>query len=184
MTNKKNKPNKQTPAQRHTFLLRKYKKLIFNYYRTAEFKEPILFLIRKTNKVEFYDKASSGRFEYKHSDGTTRYILLNNNLLEFDYGPKKFRGYIIHEDYPLPLPQTTATDTESISIGVEKVIHDVKKWKAQEYKAKGEFIWKIGAAIALVIIAYSLYVILRPEDTPQAAQTAIQFIQQNATRLG
>ena len=41
--------------------LKKYKGYIKKYYETANFKEPVVMLIRRSGKVEFYENASSDR---------------------------------------------------------------------------------------------------------------------------
>ena len=104
-------------SERIRVLLRKYKGLMKSHYKTVQFKEPIVFLIRRNKKVEFFDNALTGRFAFTHSDGDDRFILLEKNMLEFDYGAKKFRGYICHEDSPIPLPDTPLITSVMIVTG-------------------------------------------------------------------
>lgn len=163
----------KTEAKRIKTLFKKHKGLIKDHQKTANFKEPILILMRRGNKAEFYEKANTGEFTFEHSDGTTRHILINQkNLQTFDYGQKTFRGYICHEDTPIPLPEEPIVTSELLNIAINKTLNDIKKWKAEETKAKGELIWKAGLAIAVIILAYAMYTLLKPEAPPtQIVQT-------------
>lgn len=158
--------NKEQKKQLKT-LFKKHKGLIKKYNSTVEFNEPVLLLIRRTNKVEFYEDIKQNEFNYEHSDGTQRILLLTNNQLQFDYGDKKFRGYIAHEDFPTPLPEIPEVSSKEMTIALTKVLHDISKWKTQEWKAKSDFAWKIGAAIALIIVAITLYAMLKPQTIPK-----------------
>lgn len=123
----------------------------------TSFKEPVLFLIRRNKNVEFFEDATKGNFIFKHSDGNTRETYLDvSGQLTFDYGKKKFRGYIIDEDNPLPLPENPRVNVDAINGIVEKATMDIKKLnlKGQEIKLKT---WKIlgffilGAIILLIL---------------------------------
>ena len=98
---------KQSRAKRTKILLKQFeKKFEGDYLGMANFKEPVIMLIRRTKKVEWYDDANVGYFTFAHTDGTKREVKLDQEfLLTFDYGKRQFRGYIIHEDFPTPLPE-------------------------------------------------------------------------------
>jgi len=163
---------KKQEAKRIGMLFKKHKKLFKSYYETASFKEPVLILMRRGNKADFLEKATAGEFEIDHSDGSKRVILLNpKNLQTFDYGSKTFRGYICHEDFPVALPEEPLVSSEMFNIAVNKTLNDIKKWKAQEIKAKTDFIWKAAMGIALVIAAYALYRLLAPDPPLQVVQS-------------
>ena len=57
----------QSRAKRLKILLKKYEGRIRDHKELAEFKEPVLFLLRNTRKAEFYEDASTGRFAYTHT---------------------------------------------------------------------------------------------------------------------
>lgn len=154
---------KQTKAQNRKTLFKKKKKLFKEYYDTVDFKEPIIILMRRTQNAEFFENATQGEFTYKHSDETERKILLNTKYLQtFPYGKKNFKGYICHEDSPLPLPAEPEVTAETIGIAIDKTLNDIKKWKAEEWKAKGDFYWKLALGIVAIIGIYILYKLLIP----------------------
>lgn len=180
---------KKSEAKQIRKLFSKHKKLIRTYKRTVDFKEPILILMRKAGKAEFYEKATSGEFNYVHSDKTNRTIILNTRQLQvFDYGNKTFKGYICHEDFPTALPDSPTLNSEMFTIAVEKTLADIKKWKAEELKQKGQFVWKLLIGIAAIILAYAMYKLLLPQQVTTAApvikDTVVQVINNTPTILG
>jgi hypothetical protein len=162
--------NPKSRAQKIKVLLKKYKKWSGEYYDTKDFKEPALLLLRRTNRVEFFEDATQGEFYFEHSDGSQRMLLLNPRYQQtFDYGKKTFRGYICHEDQPLPYPTNVELTSELVTLSHEKTLNTLKEWKAKEIKAKGDLVWKIGGAIAMCILAYAMYKLMVPGDpTPEA----------------
>lgn len=151
------KPEKKSRAKRIRALFNRYKKWSGAYYNTTHFEEPVMFLIRRSGETEFYEKVTAGAFEFKHSNGEERFIIVNpTTQYKFGFADKKFRGYICHEDYPmtgLPDPLITA---EQMNIIVEKSINDMKKWKAAEIKQwKGMVKWTL-IGVAIIIGAYFL----------------------------
>lgn len=162
---------KTSQAQKINKLLIKKKKLFQNKTTTIPFKEPTLFLIKKDRTVEFYEKATSGTFKYEHSDGEEREIILDPRYkLHFPMGDQTFTGYILHEDNPIPLPQDPVLTSEIYNISIDKTLNDIKKWKATEYTAKGNMIWKIALGICAIIGMYILYTIFAPPPTPEITQ--------------
>lgn len=171
-TIEKHQETRQSQATRIKNLFTKHKKWLKTTYECAEFEEPIMFLERRNGEVQWYEKATAGLFSFDHSDGSKRFlVLVPNKQKKFGFGNKRFRGYYCHEDYPLPLPQDPYLTTEQLNIIVEKSLNDINKWKATEYKAKGEMWKKIGIGIALVIGALALYAILAPKNPDVIVQT-------------
>lgn len=165
----------ESKATRARTLFKKHKKLIRSRQELTQFQEPVLFLIRRSRKVEFYENSTSGEFEYEHSDGDRRHIQLATQYqVTFDYADKNFRGYICHEDFPTPLPFDPVLTTELYEISIDKVLNDMKKWKAEELKARGELWFKILLGLAILVAAYTLYQMLSKSPTPLGNQTINQ----------
>lgn len=180
----------ESKAEQRQTLFKKYQKLLFAYQETAEFKEPILQLMRRNNTVDFFENTTEGEFKYTHSDGTDRTIILTTkNLLSFPYGKKTFKGYVCHEDYPLPLPEDPIITTEQMQTVIDKALNDIKKWKAQEINAKTKMIWTIGLTICAVIGLYILFRIMVPTppiqiiNTPNGTYQVINETIKNLTGL-
>lgn len=149
---------KKSPAKKLRWLYKKHKKLIRSYKETSNFKEPTLQLKRQSGKVEFFENATGTQFYYQHSDGSERFIILQpEKRLTFEYGNKTFSGYICDEDNPLPLPENPLVTTETFGLAIEKTLNDIKKWKAEETRAKAAYIKQIGITIAIVIGLIILY---------------------------
>lgn len=145
----------QSKAKRIKLLFKQYDKTFKSYQEMSDFKEPIVFLMRRNRKVEFHDKATEGTFMFKHSNGKDLGIVLEPQYLHtFDYGKKTFKGYILHEDYPNPLPEEPTVSSDLYLISMDKALHDIRKHKADEEKAIG-LKWKqilIGLGIVIAII--------------------------------
>lgn len=176
---------KKSEAKEIKILFKKYKKFLRSYYETANFEEPIAQLARRSGKVVWYEKATAGRFNYTHSDGTERYILLDPAYkLRFQYGRKEFSGYWLHEDHATPLPEQPTLGSDQVNICIDKTLNDIKKWKAEEYKARGGMWKSIGVGIALIILAYTLYAMLADDPVNPVQQTTYIVSNQTATILG
>lgn len=163
----------KSQARKIRWVFKKYKKLIKKYYETSNFKEPILILMRRNGKATFFENATKGQFDYEHSDGTTRFLMLTPEKRQtFEYGQKEFKGYICHEDHPLPLPEEPLITTEMFGLAIEKTLNDIKKWKAEEVRAKSEYIRSIGTVIAITLGLFILYkLVIVPPST--SAPTSI-----------
>lgn len=190
----KEKKLQQTPKEQNKKiknLFKKYKKTFGTYKSIAQFKEPICILMRTTNKADFYEDVKTGEFTFEHSDGKTRSILLTpKNIQTFDYGNSTFRGYVCHENFPLPLPQEPLATVEEINIVINKTLNDMKKWKAMERKALGDLFYKIAVGIAIIILAIVAYKLVAPNNPAQTVQTVqqvaptiIREVAQNGTIL-
>lgn len=162
---------KESLATKRNRLYNSFKGVIKTYNEPANFKEPILILMRRGKKTEFYENATGGVFLYKHTDGEERTIILHpSNIRTFPNGKRTFEGYICHEDFPLPLPEDPVITAETVGIAVEKTMHDVKKWKSTELTAKGKMIQKIAIGIAIIIIAVAAYKMFVPQQPQQVVQ--------------
>lgn len=167
----KSKFDKKSRAKEIKTLLKKTKKLIGTHLRTIPFKQPIVFLIRNNKNVEFYEEATTGTFEFEHTNGKQYKIYLDgtNGLLDFGYGEHKFKGYILHEDNAFPLPEKPIHNTIMVNALIDKTLHDIKSWTAKELEAKAKVIWYLLGGIAVIILAYALLKILMPA-TPTPIQ--------------
>lgn len=137
--------------------------MIKSYREPANFKEPILKLIRRTQKVEYYEGITQGIWEFIHSDGTTRKMIIGpQSKLVFPAGTKTYVGYIRHEDHPSdPFQHPRITGEEFTSV-MRKTISDKQQWdeKAKHVKATGTM-WMnifigIGALVFLICVGLML----------------------------
>lgn len=161
-------------TKRVKILLKKTKQALKTYKSMTSFKEPVLFLIRRSGRVEFHENAKKTLFDYTHSDGVARFIILHpSKILTFDYGRKTFRGYMAHEDHPLALPEEPTITAEQMNITIEKTLNDVRKWKAEELKARGDMWWKIITGLAIIIALFVVYQMVKPNAIPTPADTTI-----------
>lgn len=167
-----------TEQQQLKVLFKKHRKIIRNIKKISQFKEPALILIRLSNKVEFYENAIGTEFNYTHSNGEeTKIILDRSQQLTFDYGPHTFKAYICHEDEAMPYPHRPILYAQTLQTLLDKIMNDIKNWKAKEWEAKGNMWWKIGMAIGGIILAIAMYKLLVP---PQNI-TVLGSIAQNVT---
>lgn len=173
-----------TPEQQKQIktLIKRTQGIIKDKENLAKFEEPVLWLIRRTGKVEYYPGIKTSQFEFEHSDGQNRILIIGPPLLHFDYGKDTFSGYICHEDYPTPLPSDPLITTELVTILIDKTLNDMKKWKAEEWKAKGKFVWYILGGIAVIILAYAVLKMFSP-PTIAATKEAVKQVIQNMTTI-
>ena len=174
----------QSRAKKSEVLFKKHKALMKEYYRFVPFKEPMMFFIRRTGKVEMYENVTLGRFCFTHSNKEERYIIIDRNQLELKVGDKKFKCYITHEDFPFPLPETPLLTTEMFDVTIDKTLHDRKDWEEKTLKARADLIWKFAIGIAVVIGAYALFRMVipqHPDTTPE--QAAIAAAQANMSNI-
>lgn len=162
------------------FIYKKYQKLMRQKEELADFKEPIVMLERRDGGVDFYEDAKQGEWEYEHSEGEYRIITLHPKFLKkFRYGKGFFKGYYCHEDYPFPLTADILCPIDTFTVAIEKALNDMRKWKAQEWEARGNFWWKVAGGIALLIGVYILYKMLIPSNTTiehKVTETIIQNV--------
>lgn len=182
---------KQSQAKRIKILLKTYeKKFKGDYQDMANFNEPVLFLMRNTRRTEFYDKATTGWFQFEHTDGTMRRIKLNPEFLQtFDYGKRTFKGYICHEDHPTPLPEKPVVTAEQFQWAIDKTQQDLLDHKAKEYSARGEMWWKILLGIGVLVVLFALAKMIVPDlfsfgggGAKQVAETTVA-VAKNVSKL-
>lgn len=170
---------RKSQAKRIKNIITKHKAWKGARYNTTNFQEPVMFLERRSGEVEFYENATMGLFEYEHSDGEKRFLILTpSKLKKHGYADRAFKGYWCHEDHPLPLPEEPLITTEQVNIIVDKSLNDIKEWKAKEVQAWSNLTWTILIGIAIVIVAVALLVMLWPEKVPETTKTVIQTINQ------
>lgn len=178
----------QSKAQKIKILLKKYDGRFKSYMEMSSFEEPVVFLLRNNRRAEFYEKATSGKFIFIHTDGKERSIDLSPQFLHtFDYGKRNFKGYVCHEDFPTPLPEIPVVTGEMYQMGIEKTLNDFKKWKADETRAIGDMWWKILLGLGAVILAIGAVKLLVPSlSLPFFANgngEAIQKVAENTTAI-
>lgn len=175
--------DKQSKAKRINILFKKYRKFARSYMDMANFEEPCLLLMRNDRRIEFFEKATQGVFEFDHTDGGKGRIELNPSFLHtFMYGRKNFRGYICHEDFPTPLPENPLITARTYATSIDKIANDMNKWKTDRTKAISGLVWKIALGIAIIIGALALGSLFAPEfinslnpfTSSSPAQSAIQ----------
>lgn len=157
---------KQSRAKRIKILLKSYEGRFKSYQEMANFKEPVMLLMRNTRKTEFYDNVTSGWFSFTHTDGSGRNIKLSPEFLQtFDYGKRTFKGYICHEDYPTPLPERPIVTAEQFQWAIDKTQNDLQNWKAKELGARGDMWYKILIGIAIIIGVIGFIKLIVPDFT-------------------
>lgn len=151
----------QSRARRIRMLLKKNERVFKDKQVITDFKEPVLFLRRRSGDTEIYEDASKGTFVFRHSDGYSREIYLEPSTQgTMDYGKRKFKYYFCHEDYPLPLPENPQVSVDTINAIVEKSNLDMKKLnqKMSEMKLRT---WKVigwfGLGLVLLFILYKTH---------------------------
>lgn len=170
-----------TDQKKLDILFKKYQKGMFNYYELKDFKEPLILLTRKTGKTDFLENIKENPFEYTHTDGTTRTIKLIKPYL-LNYGKKKVNYYLCDEDLPFSLPHgyTPTLLAEQHKQAIDTVSHVYQKWQAKLEEAKSIKWQYLVYAIAILIVGYIVYILVRPEQTTQTQP--IQIIT-NLTQL-
>lgn len=183
--------NKEDPRELNS-LFEKYKSIMRTHHESVPFKEPILILIRRNKKIDFIEDVPETIHKYEHSDGSKRYILLDTrDILTFPYGGKEFRGYICHEDSPLPLPTDAIITTETMNMIIEKTLNTMKDLEAKIEEAKGNKYYNvlIGIAVIIAVIAVGWLMagdtiskaLTTPETTVQPIVTGGKVIIDNIT---
>lgn len=176
----------KTELKRMRILYKKSKKLIKTHYTLTNFKEPVVWLIRRSGDAEFYENAKKGEYEFTKSDGETGRVLLHpRHTLKFAYGDNSIRTFLIHEDYPAPLPHSPIILAETFSMAIDKSINAVNKYKTQQIHATTKMIWTIAIGLAIVIGIIILYkMLIQPVPEPTVVAGVTKQIIRNATILG
>jgi hypothetical protein len=173
--------------QRLRILLKKSKGFIQDKKDMRPFKEPIVFLIRRGGKVEFYEGIKEDVFRFTHSDNEEYDIQLRTfPPLTFEYGSTTFRGYVLDEDNPFPLPQKPKLYIDQFKMIIEKVWVNVQSRKALETKAITGLLKMVVIGIAVIIGGYILYKTMVRGDTETAkviAENATAVVQNASIKL-
>lgn len=174
---KKNLTDKTSKAKRINRVFLKYQKWFKTEYETTNFKEPVLFLHRRNGIVEPYEDATRGLFNFTHSDGTSKFIILTGRPPTWGFGKRAFDAYYVHEDHPTPLPSDPLINTEQMNICIEKALNDYQEWQSKQKIAVGTMWWYILGGIAVIIIALAFFYLLKPTTQPvKEIQTVVQII--------
>lgn len=161
-----NKITKKSQAKKINELLKKQKGIIKEKINTTNFKSPVMFFERRSGEIEFYENVTKGMFEFKHSDGENRFIIINtNDKKKFGFADKTFHGYFAHEDYPITGKPDPLVTTEQINIIVEKSLTDIKEWQTKATRANTELIKTIAWGVIGIIIAIVIYKMMVPQAT-------------------
>lgn len=162
----KDKGEKLSRAKRIRSLIQKQKGLIKNKESLTDFKEPVLFLVRRGGKMDIYEDATTGKFTFEHSTGNARQIELRlSDQITFDYANRRVRGYVGHEDRPFANWDNPVVDSESVMLGYEKTKATDLKYQERIARLKnaGKLTWVwiilgIAGALAIAGFAYATWV--------------------------
>lgn len=183
-------------AKKIKILIQKQKKLIKTQEKLANFKEPCILLLRNTGKAEWHEEATKGDWEYTHSDGGKRFIVLNKEgLSQIEYAERTINTYICHEDYPLPLKLmfNPIVATDIMTQHHEKTVNEfseLSKGMSNEQRKKIMTYAKAIAIIVLVVIvAMQADNIMRiigglfGVDLTPVVDTTVQTVKQNISEV-
>lgn len=166
----------KTQARKVNILLKRYQGWFKKQYELTNFEEPALLLIRRTGKIEFREKATQGLLEIMHTDGHRRFIVLDpRKQLNMEYGTRTIRTYIVHEDYPFPLPENPIIDSESFTTNVEQTLNNIGNFRAKEINATANLIKTIAIGGAILLALFIVWKMVIP-DPQQAGQTAVEAV--------
>lgn len=163
-------------AKKVDALLVKHKTRFSSYINLTNFKEPCAFFERRSGHVEFLENVTAGVYKFKHSDGEERYNIIPPSASQkrFGVGKRSFRGYYLHEDYPLPLPQDPLMTAEQVNIAIDKALTEMKEWKAKELMAKRKYAMVILWLLVILIGGYVLYKMVVPSAPPEPSYIITQ----------
>jgi hypothetical protein len=164
-----------TSKDRMKILFKKSKGFIRDKQDMRPHKEPIVQLMRRSGKVEWFDGVKEDVFKFEHSDGEEYEIPLRGFTPHtFEYGGSTFRGFICDEDCPYPLPSKPKIYIDQLKRDLEKVWINVNSRKAIETKAITGLVKMIVIGVAVVIGGYILYkmLIVNPAAVKAAALAA------------
>lgn len=188
---------RESKAKKLERLIYKSKKRFGSELKIAEFKEPILMLIRSNQKCEFYEGATEGVFKYTHTNGQKKEVILTRDkLIKFQYGKYNFTGYIHDENWKVTMPEKPIIDAEYEELVIDKTLADIKAYKTKEITATFEgwtkLAWALLGGVALIFViewisggAVSHFInnLLHPviQNAVPIAQQAVQNLTQNTT---
>lgn len=156
-TIKKTKEMRLSRAKKVGHLIEAHQGFMKRELSLAPLKPPIMQLGRRGNYFETYEDVTKGVFEFKHSSGDKRYIIIDpSRQVTFGAGKHSIKGYWAHEDHPVTGWPDPVISTEQMNIHTEKLMNDIRNWIAKSKEATGMMFLYIGAGVALVIIAVML----------------------------
>lgn len=159
----------------------------------VKLKEPIMLFGRRNGTFELFEGVTTGNFEFKHSCGEPRFIIIDpNKQIRIGTGQQQIRAYWAHEDYPVSGWPDPVVTTEQMNIFADKLMNDVKNWLLKKQDLANQRWLYIGGAIAMVIIAVALFKVLSPPTvaqniiytTPQGINETIRNITTNIINNG
>lgn len=169
-------------AKKINSLIVKKKKLFKEIVAIREIEPPLMQFKRKSGKVEFFESATKGKFEFKDADGKDRFIVLDgSNQLDFPtFNGEYIKGYWCDEENPFPLPQKPLLSQQEFGMAQEEALHAVSKYRGKELEGLGNMFLKIGLGIAAIGGMYVLYKLVIPDhsNTAQEVQAIGQATQQ------
>ena len=144
-------------------------------------KEPVVILMRRSSEIEVYEGEKKRNFDYKHSDGDERHIILNPKYIyNFKYGRGNFKAYVCHEDHPFPLPEDPIISTDMLHTTLNKVLHDEREWEVKEKKERTKLVKTVlGGLAILAVIAVLYFAVLKPD----VGATIIREVARNTTTI-
>lgn len=177
------KGEKISKATKIRSLIQKQKGFLKKKQSLTDFNEPVLFLIRRSGIMDMYEKATAGKFTFEHTNGKTRFIELRpTDQVTFPYGDKRIRAYVGHEDRPYTGWDNPIIDSETVTLGLEKVKATDLKYqeRIEALKNKGKLTWVyiiIGLAIAIAIGGFAYMTWIQPA-LERRAEAAARLAQQ------
>jgi hypothetical protein len=147
-------------------------------------KEPVLFLMRSNQEVEFHEEVKGKHFNFVNSEGDKQFIKLNLlKLHKFNYGTQTFKGYIAHESNILCYPEKPLHDCEEISEIYNKAQRDNSR-RAQNISNWTDAVTKILIYGALAYAIYMGAMWMFPSEQAVAPVTKVaQEVAKNVTIL-
>lgn len=168
----------KSQAREIELLIKKYEKLLKAHYELANFKEPVIFLMRRNGTVTFHEDATKGEFEFVNSADEKQRILLDGRTKTFKYGKKTFQGYILHEDHATQIPQEPILIAEEYNTSIQNTLNTNTNWRAKEQQAIGMKWQNIAIGIAIIICAIAVFVMIFPESAGRFIPQSTTIIQQ------
>lgn len=162
---------KKSKARRIRTLIKRQKKLFKTIDATTDFKEPVLFFIRTNGRVELYENATSGYFEYAPTNAEKgskmMKIMLDPAKQQImDYGTKSFRCYFHREGDAVSYPHIPLLDVEAYNISQQKTLNDLIKHEATKIKAQAIKLKSIAWIVAALLAGLALWGMLAPQTMP------------------
>lgn len=170
----------RSEAQERRTLFKKYKKILGEEERLSNFKEPAAILLRRSGQGEWLEGVTKGKYAFTHSDGSRRFIIITGKPNDMRYAGRLFKLYVLHEDFPIPIPEDPLITTEQVSLMLEQALIGSQKIRAKDWEGKNNMIKIIIWGIIGLIVAVIVYKLVVPAN-PQVAQTIAETVKENIT---